>query len=189
MSSPRETLCRCWHQTYLPISWSSLLEIKVYCVHRNSALWRTWKYIYWIFIFLLVLKDGRFKLVFSSRVQLVAFSNYLSGRNTVLKKTRQTKQKTPKPKPNNNNNNNNKNNNKNTTPCWFKINCKWLQWSFRHFHWLTWQEPVHVLAQVHPDAVIPLLVTGHLLHLYSFVNTLLGSSPPTFMSTHDFIVC
>ena len=51
------------------------------------------------------------------------------------------------------------------------------------------QESVHVLAQIYPDEVIPLVVTeGHLLCLYSFVNKVLGSSPPTSMSTHDFIV-
>lgn len=51
------------------------------------------------------------------------------------------------------------------------------------------QESVNVLDQAHPDEVIYLVVMeGHLLHLHSFVNTVLGGSPPTFVSTHDFIV-
>lgn len=51
------------------------------------------------------------------------------------------------------------------------------------------QEFVHVLEQTDPDEVVPFVVTeGHLLCLCSFANKVLGSSSPTFMSTHDFIV-
>lgn len=52
------------------------------------------------------------------------------------------------------------------------------------------QESANVLEQEHPDEEHPDLVVmeGHLLHLHSFVNRVLGSSPPTFVSTHDFIV-
>lgn len=50
------------------------------------------------------------------------------------------------------------------------------------------QESVNVLEQAHPDEVIYLMVTeGHLLHLHSFLNTVLGDSPPTFC-LHSFIV-
>lgn len=51
------------------------------------------------------------------------------------------------------------------------------------------QKSVYVLAQVLPDEVIPLVVTGgHLLYLHSFVSKHLCSSPPTFLSTPDFIL-
>lgn len=50
------------------------------------------------------------------------------------------------------------------------------------------QHDCHVLAQIYPDEVIPSVVTDHPLCFCSFVSKVLGSSPPTSMSTHDFIV-